>query len=110
MKTKIIATCFLAATAIAPVAVHADGRDADRAHPTTFVKDSIITAKIKAKLADKKLGTLTHVSVDTDAKGRVVLSGDVKSQAEADQAVTIAKQVEGVTSVTNNLKIKKGRD
>jgi hypothetical protein len=63
---------ILTAPAVAPVAQPApearaaDG-DAGRSHPTmTFVKDSIITAKIKAKLAADHPGSLAHTSVDTD--------------------------------------------
>jgi hypothetical protein len=37
-----------------------------------------------------------HIKVDTDDKGVVQLSGNAKSQAEADKAVAIAKKVEGV--------------
>ena len=51
--------------------------------------------------------TRCNVKVDTDAKGAVVLSGKVKTQDEADKAVSIATATEGVTSVKSNLQIKK---
>jgi osmotically-inducible protein OsmY len=35
----------------------------------------------------------------------VTLSGNAKSQMEADKAVTLAKNVSGVTSVTSNIKV-----
>ena len=76
-------------------------------HPMTYVKDSAITAKIKAKLADEKMSSLVHIKVDTDAKGGVVLSGTVRSQEAADKAVSIARETEGVTSVKNKLRIRK---
>lgn len=53
---------------------NSDDSDADRKHPMTFVKDSIITTKIKAKLAEEKMRTMLHVKVDTDSKGEVVLA------------------------------------
>jgi hyperosmotically inducible protein len=53
------------------------------------------------------MASLVHVGVDTDAKGAVVLSGSVRSQKEADKAVSIARATEGVTSVTSTLQIKK---
>jgi osmotically-inducible protein OsmY len=45
--------------------------------------------------------------VDTDAKGAVVLRGKVKNQEEADKAVSIARETEGVTSVKSHIRIKK---
>jgi hyperosmotically inducible protein len=88
------------------VAAHADDRDSDRKHPITFVKDSIITTKVKAMLADEKMSSLAHVKVDTDKHGIVVLSGYVRSQEQKDKAVAIATKTEGVTEVRNHLTIK----
>ena len=73
----------------------------------TFVKDSVITTKVKAKLASEHISTLAKIKVDTDNKGAVVLSGNVKSQEEADKAALIAQNTEGVTSVQNLLQVKK---
>ena len=106
MKLKLATACFVIGTLMVPAAVFAADSDSDRAHPMTFVKDSIITTKIKAKLADEKLSTLKHIKVDTDAKGAVVLRGRVKNQEEADKAVSIARETEGVTSVKSDIRIK----
>ena len=106
MKFKPIKPFILALALGVPLASHAADGDTDRTHPITFVKDSAITAKVKAKLAAEKLHTLAHVRVDTDAKGMVVLSGTVRSEREAQKAVQIAKNTEGVTSVTSNLRVK----
>lgn len=108
MKIKLAAIGFAIATVLAPVMAHAADGDSDRSHPITFVKDSAITTKVKAKLADQKLSSLIHMQVDTDNKGAVSLSGTVRSQAEADKAVSIARGTEGVTSVISNLTIGKG--
>jgi hyperosmotically inducible periplasmic protein len=109
MKIKLATSCFIFSALLAPVAAFAatDTTDSDRKHPLTFVKDSVITIKVKSMLADDKAGTLGRVKVDTDDHGVVVLSGYVHTQAEADKAVGIASKVEHVTSVQNNLKIKK---
>src|SRR5487761_1970255 len=107
MKLKLATACFVIGTLLAPAAVYAADSGSDRAHPMTFVKDSIITTKIKAKLADEKISTLKHIKVDTDAKGAVVLRGRVKNQEEADRAASIARETEGVTSVTSHIRIKK---
>lgn len=73
--------------------------------PGTYVKDSLITAKVKAALARDKEVTARNIKVETDAQGMVTLSGDARTQAEADRAVSIARSVDGVTSVTNNIRV-----
>jgi len=107
MKLKLAAACFIIGTSLAPAVVYAADSGSNRVHPMRFVKDSIITTKIKAKLADEKISTLKQIKVDTDAKGAVVLRGRVKNQEEADKAVSIARETEGVTSVTSHIRIKK---
>ena len=44
------------------------------------MKDSAITAKIKAKLADEHVSSLAKVHVDTDASGMVYLSGSAETR------------------------------
>jgi len=107
MRIAFATTCLVVGTLLAPVAAYAAEGDTDRAHPVTFVKDSVITAKIKAKLAEEKLSSLTHIKVDTDAKGAVVLRGKVKTQEQADKAVSIARETEGVTSVKSSIRVGK---
>jgi hyperosmotically inducible protein len=107
MKIKLAASCFIIGTLLAPVAALADS-ETDNAHPMTFVKDSVITTKIKAKLAEEKISSLAHIEVDTDRNGAVVLSGKVKTQEEADKAVSIARETEGVTSVRSKIQLKNG--
>ena len=103
---QLFTACVVAGSLLAPVVARAADGDADRAHPVAFVKDSVITTKVKAKLAAEKLRSLAHVHVDTDSNGMVVLSGNVKTQDMADKAVTIARATEGVTSVQSNITIK----
>jgi hyperosmotically inducible protein len=107
MNTKLMSACFVAATLLTPFAARAADSDADRAHPGAFVKDSVITTKVKTKLAAEKMRTLTHIRVDTDRNGIVVLSGSAKTKEDADKAASIARETEGVTLVQNNIKIKK---
>ena len=107
MKTNLAATCLILGTLLAPVATYAEDRDADRAHPMTYVKDSVITTKVKAKLADEKMSSLARIQVDTDSKGAVLLSGNVRTEEEKIKAASIARGTEGVTSVTSNLVVKK---
>lgn len=70
------------------------------------VDDSVITAKVKsALLADPNVKSF-DIAVVT-RKGEVQLSGFVESQSQIDQALAIAGKMEGVTSVGNEMSIKK---
>lgn len=70
------------------------------------VDDGIITARIKsALLADPGIKS-ADISVVTN-KGLVQLSGFVNNQTQIDQAIKLASAVEGVTSVVNEMSIKK---
>jgi hyperosmotically inducible protein len=109
MKTKLATTFLVIGTLLAPVLAHADDRDADRSHPMTWVKDSVITTKIKAKLAADHPGSMKHIQVDTDKDGVVWLTGTANTLDEINQAVTTARNTAGVKSVWTDIKIKSDR-
>jgi len=108
MNTKTIAT-FLAMSGLlgSAAVMAANDPDADRANPTAFVKDSVITTKIKTKLAADHLTSMGRISVDTDTNGVVWMSGSARTQEAVDQAVAIARETEGVKSVHSDLTVKK---
>jgi osmotically-inducible protein OsmY len=70
-----------------------------------YVDDSVITTKVKSLLAKDDFLKSFQISVET-YKGIVQLSGFVNSQAAVDKAVEIAKSVQGVESVKNDLIVK----
>ena len=107
MKIQLATACLIVGSLLAPVAARATDADSDRTHPMIFAKDSVITTKIKARLAAEKVKSLMYIKVDTDSMGLVVLSGKVRSQDQANKAVSIARGTEGVTSVQSNLRIKR---
>lgn len=107
MRTKLATTCFVICAMLAPVVALAADSDADRSNPEHFVKDSVITTKIKTKLASEHIGSAAHIRVETDRNGVVWLSGTVNSREEAEQAVAIARDTEGVKSVRSDLKVRK---
>ncbi len=109
MKIKLATTCFIIGTLLAPVAAHAADSDSDRSHPMTFVTDSVITTKIKAKLAADHPGSMKHITVDTDKDGVVWLGGTANNQSEIDAAITTANNTENVKSVKSDIKIEMDR-
>ncbi len=73
----------------------------------TELDDTVLTTKVKsALLADENVKGL-EIKVET-RKGRVLLSGFVDDKAHADQAISVARAVEGVTGVDNGMTIKDG--
>ena len=74
-----------------------------------FMDDSSITAKVKAALVDADDIKSTDICVETE-KNVVTLSGFVESQAQAEKAVAVAKKVEGVTSVSDKLHVRDGKE
>jgi hypothetical protein len=70
----------------------------------TTWSDASITSGVKTKLAGEKASTLLKVDVDTN-QGVVELSGTVDSERTKQRASELAKQVEGVRKVVNNLKV-----
>jgi hyperosmotically inducible protein len=67
-------------------------------------QDAWITTKVKSQLAREGFDPL-HVHVDTDDKV-VTLSGQVDSATKAQQAVSVARTVQGVAAVKNHLFVK----
>lgn len=70
-----------------------------------YLSDSWITTKLKGALVGSTLVRATEVNVET-FKGVVQLSGFVTSQSAMDQAVLVARSIEGVKSVENDMHIK----
>jgi hyperosmotically inducible protein len=106
MKLTIATAALAAAGILAGTAVYAQDVDADRSHPKAFVKDSVITTKVKSKLAADHVTSLGRIHVDTDANGVVYLSGSAHSRDAIERAVQIARDTEGVRGVHNSLSVK----
>ena len=68
------------------------------------VDDTTLTTTVKSKLALEKVSSLTRVGVDT-VKGVVHLTGIVENAGVKDRAGEVARGVDGVRSVVNNLQI-----
>jgi hyperosmotically inducible protein len=100
MKKIILTGAIAASMAWLPLAFGADGSTDHH-----YVKDSVITTKVKAKLAAKHMTTLTHIKVDTDENGVVWLSGTAPTKDARDLAGMIAKGTDGVQDVNNDINV-----
>jgi osmotically-inducible protein OsmY len=70
-----------------------------------FVDDSVITTKVKAAIFNEVTLKTLQITVET-YRGVVQLSGFVDSAASVTKAGEVARSVEGVKGVQNNLIVK----
>lgn len=73
-----------------------------KATPGQYVDDSIITTKVKKAIFDDPTLKTMEINVKTN-KGIVQLSGFVDTKEEISRAGEVAKNVENVSSVENDL-------
>jgi osmotically-inducible protein OsmY len=102
MKTKTYGyatALLLVLTLIAPLLVTACGKSVGET-----IDDATITTRVKTSLLnDPDVGGM-RIDVDT-FKGVVTLSGAVKTAAERDKAVGLARKINGVKDVKSTLQI-----
>jgi len=70
-----------------------------------YLDDSVITSKVKTAIFAEESLKVAEINVET-FKGVVQLSGFVNSRGDIDKAVAVARQVKGVTSVKNDMRVK----
>jgi hyperosmotically inducible periplasmic protein len=70
------------------------------------IDDTTLTTSVKTALARDKAATLTRIDVDS-VKGVVSLNGVVPTAADKTRAVEIARGVNGVQKVNDNLQVQK---
>ncbi|KDC67784.1 BON domain-containing protein [Bordetella bronchiseptica] len=101
---KLFVATLIGATAAIGSLAHAAGEDKPKQSVGEYASDATVTTKVKAAfVADKSLSAL-DIAVETN-NGVVTLTGTVGTATEADQAATVARDVEGVKQVMNNIKV-----
>lgn len=80
-------------------------KDSKKQTVSGYAGDTATTSEIKAKLLADDIVPSRNVKVET-TNGVVQLSGTVKTQAQSERAEGIAKAIEGVKSVKNDLTVK----
>ncbi|OAT49918.1 osmotically-inducible protein [Kluyvera georgiana ATCC 51603] len=79
-------------------------RDSKESSIKGYAGDTATTSEVKARLLADDIVPSRNVKVET-TDGVVQLSGTVESQAQSERAESVAKAVEGVKSVKNDLKV-----
>ena len=105
----ICLVAFLAAGCTATkntgIAVGAGAKEAAQQVGDTAT-DASITAAIKMRMADDPVVSAMKINVDT-TDGKVTLNGTVQNAAENEQAVGLARSVDGVKSVDSKLVVRR---
>ncbi len=70
-----------------------------------YIDDSVLTTKVKAAVFNEPTLKSSEINVET-FKGVVQLSGFVNSQADINRAAEVARDVKGVKSVKNDMRVK----
>ena len=90
--------------ALLTVVMLAGCESTDRQRAQQAISDASISAAVQAKLTGDRTSDFTLVKVASD-RGVVNLSGVVASAQQRRRAEELSRQVKGVTSVNNTLRI-----
>ncbi|MEQ4530659.1 MAG: molecular chaperone OsmY [Mixta sp.] len=80
-------------------------KDSEKQSVSGYAGDAATTSEIKAKLLADDIVPSRKIKVET-TNGVVQLSGTVENEAQSERAESIAKAIEGVKSVKNDLTVK----
>jgi hyperosmotically inducible protein len=100
--SKTLSAAFLAISLVSVVGCASTSQQEGTGQ---YIDDSVITAKVKAAIFDNPTTKASEINVET-YKGVVQLSGFVISQDAANKAVELARGVNGVKSVKNDMRLK----
>jgi osmotically-inducible protein OsmY len=93
----VVGTAMLALAGCASTATHQSTGE--------YVSDAVVTTRVKAAIVKDPVLKATEINVET-YKGTVQLSGFVKDKQAIAKASDVARSVDGVTSVKNDIRIK----
>ena len=103
MKIRTTVTAALVALTLITAAGCAVSRGQQSAG--AYLDDTGITATVKTRMLDDERVAGTSITVET-LNGTVMLSGFAKSEAEKTAAESIARKVDGVRDVKNEITVR----
>ena len=105
MKTVRDLAAVLLIVLVAGGAVVGCAGDSQTESTGEYVDDAVISNKVRAEIIGDEQLSIFDIDVET-FKGDVQLSGFVDSEAMKTRAGTLARSVEGVNAVHNNIVVK----
>ncbi|WP_409525389.1 BON domain-containing protein [Nitrincola sp. MINF-07-Sa-05] len=103
MKSFKVVSAFILMLLI--VSLAACGSTYNQSSTGEYIDDSVITTKVKAEILNDPELKIMEINVET-FKGTVQLSGFVGTQAHISRATQIARSVDGVVAVKNDIRLK----
>ncbi len=103
-KTIDTLTALVATTVLLTTLGCASTRTQPRAR-RQYVDDTVITTKVKSAILGELASRCPKINVET-FKGVVQLSGFVSTRHDIDSAIRLARNVDGVKSVKNDMQLK----
>lgn len=100
--SKYLSATFLALSLLTAVGCASTAKQESTGE---YFDDTALTGKVKAAIFNDPDLKSAEINVET-FKGVVQLSGFVSSQAAITKAVSVARSVEGVSSVKNDMRVK----
>ena len=100
--SKYLSALFLVVTLVSALGCSSTSKQEGAGE---YVDDSVITTKVKAAILGESSLKVAVINVET-FKGVVQLSGFVSSQAAINKAAELARGINGVKSVRNDMRIK----
>ena len=80
----------------------------DRRSTGETIDDGSIAARTEAALAEDSVTNANDIDIEVD-RGRVQLNGFVESDVQRERAGEVARSIDGVVSVKNNLSVSAGK-
>lgn len=99
---KPIQILIACAAALAVVGTSGCSVARDQQTVGSYVDDSVVTTRVKARFAEDRVVSVMAIQVET-LRGLVQLSGFAKSAQEREKAEQLATQVAGVVGVRNDI-------
>ena len=105
IAARLAAAAFAASALVLTGCASGPFASAKTETPKQYANDALITTKVKAALINDPMLKAREINVET-YQGTVQLSGFVATREEAAKAGTVARGIEGVTSVKNDIRLK----
>ena len=103
IKKIMIATAIGSSVVFGAPAMAASNTD-QKQSVGEYASDAVITTKVKAAIVAEKNLSALDIAVETN-DGVVTLTGTVATDAQADNAARVTRDVEGVKQVENKVKV-----
>jgi len=105
MKITPLFVAFLLGASASTLVISGCAGTATRESTGEYIDNTALTARVKAAFASDELVKARDVSVES-FRGTVQLSGFVETTGQKERAESIAKTIQGVKAVKNNIIVK----